>query len=47
MGDGMLVDHETPASRLPEAQRFALDFTSSDRLMFVSYRPWVVASRMF
>jgi hypothetical protein len=47
MGDGMLVDHETPASRLPEAQRFALDFTSSDRLMFVSDRPWVVASRMF
>jgi len=34
------------ASPLPEALRFALDFTSSDRLLFASDHPWVDASEI-
>jgi predicted TIM-barrel fold metal-dependent hydrolase len=33
-------------SPLPEAMRFALDFTSADRLLFASDHPWVEAAEI-
>ena len=34
------------ASPLPEAMRFALDFTTDDRLLFSSDHPWVDAAEI-